>query len=132
MATTIATPNEVTAAIQAWILSTPMSTKSATSGRTAKIALSASESPTGSRICLYIGVPYVRFAAHIPKFGPVIPGAENSAQRDLGAGGARGAVDRAEAGAHHVHPDDAAVVVEVEIAPLLGGEETIAVTNAEA
>src|SRR3954453_5279272 len=54
MATTMATASEHTAAIHALTFRTPSSTNSVASGRTAKIALSASESPTGSSCCRYI------------------------------------------------------------------------------
>ena len=54
MATTIATASEHTAAIQALTFMTPSSTNSVASGSTAKIALNASESPTGSNCCRYI------------------------------------------------------------------------------
>ncbi len=56
-ATTMPTPSEISAAHCAFILNTPSSRNSATSGRTAKIDVTPSEWDTGSSTCLYMSTP---------------------------------------------------------------------------
>ena len=57
MATTTATPREISEAHWAFIRTPPRSTNSDTSGRTANIDESPSEWDTGSRTWLYIAPP---------------------------------------------------------------------------